>query len=195
MKSTVLENLEKDNKFKRLFVPRSYILKNLAMVAPACLLFLGLFGVIYLQNINQLVSWYAIPYIVIFAVGTVWLKAVRQHITRTAINKEGAFLVCWAAPVEVKDKKQYFIFSTGSRRHDRYYIENLRKESGSEKCMEKASSVKHGKAIPIENDIYISALKATDLKRKNPRKDDSESFPVLYVDDKHIYCVQGRYLN
>ena len=77
MKANDYAKLEKDYDFKRHYFNNTFWWKTLLMVPPICFLFVGLVGIIYLFNSDMLVSWYIIPYLFLFTVGTIWLKALK----------------------------------------------------------------------------------------------------------------------
>lgn len=200
MISTTLADLEKDTKFKRLTIPRSYFLKSILIWAPALLLFIGLFGALYLFNLGMLISWYSIFYLVCFVLGTIWLKAIREYIAKTAMKKDGAFLACWATPIQEYKSGEYFIFTTGNRRHDKFFIENIKKELNADRSMYLNGKLKKNQAVSISSligsseNVYLVSLSKTITKRRNPNRNLGESLPILYIDDKHISPIAGRYL-
>lgn len=199
MKSTILSDLEKDRKFKRNNFPSSLFYTNFLFIAPSLLIFCGLAGALYLFKINQLISLIVIPYIVLFVIGTIWLKSIRLHIVRSKIDNEDSFLTCWAIPVQEEKNISYFLFTTNNKRHDKYYIENLKKKIKID-FEEYIQNIKKGQSIFLSSDsiteekVYLGALDNSIIKRKNPNRSEGENLPILFIDEKHIDVIQGRHL-
>ena len=193
MKSTIFADLEKDKKFKRANMPLSAIYKNILVIAPILLIFIGLLGVLFLLEKNQLISYYSIYYIICFILGTIWLKSIRQYIANKNINKENSYLVCWGVPFKEDKKRIYLLFSTSAKRHDKYYIENISKKADTIPTAKKDGYIK---LIDIEKEKNICSVSIAKsiIKRRNPNWVYPENLPILYIDDRHVVPVSGRYL-
>ena len=195
MKSTVLADLERDRDFKRIVFPNSFVYKNFLIVAPVFLLFIGLAGIVFLLKQNMLISYYTIFYLVCFVLGTIWLKAIRKLIVSKEISKPGTFLTCWGSQLKEEKDKIYFIFTTGTRRHDKIYIEH-EKENRSGDILK----IKNGQAyflsdMGAERELYITAISKTLIKKRNPNWKASLGLPLIFINRKHVSPIAGRYLN
>jgi hypothetical protein len=67
---------------------RWFWFKQAAIYPPSFVLFFSLFGLIYLLNYNMLLSGYAIPFIILFLAGAVWLKMVKRYIEKQMKNEK-----------------------------------------------------------------------------------------------------------
>jgi ABC-type bacteriocin/lantibiotic exporter with double-glycine peptidase domain len=72
---------------KRKKLPRCFWFRQAAIYPPALVLFFALFGLIYLLNSNMLLTVYAIPFLLVFLLGAVWLKTVKRYILKQQENK------------------------------------------------------------------------------------------------------------
>ncbi|MFV0467382.1 MAG: hypothetical protein ACK5MK_00480 [Dysgonomonas sp.] len=200
MKSSKLAELEKDRKFKRLNFPLSYLYLNVLILAPVLVLFIGLLGILYLTKNDLLLSWYSIFYIVCFVLGTIWLKSISEIVIKKSINNPDAYLATWAAPIGEIGNKVYLIFTTGNKRHDKFYIENIRKKLSDDDCTELCSKANKKHAVSLteqlmtDDDVLLTIQTKAIIKRRNPNWKSDESLPILYVDSKHMSPIAGRYL-
>jgi hypothetical protein len=62
--------------------PLWFWFKQPAIYPPSILLFFALFGLIYLLSYDKLLTLYALPFFLLFAVGIFWLRAVKRYIER-----------------------------------------------------------------------------------------------------------------
>ncbi len=127
MNADKIHRLEKNEKFKRKFYSKD-IWKNYAIVPPSLIIFVALFGSIYLFNLDLLVSLYIIPFVVLLVLGTVWLKATRKYLINQKISENQTFVICLVIPLMKKDGKTIMIFSTKNNRLNKYYLEKEKKE-------------------------------------------------------------------
>ena len=198
MKANDYAKLEKDYDFKRHYFNNTFWWKTLLMVPPICFLFVGLVGIIYLFNSDMLVSWYIIPYLFLFTVGTIWLKALKRHIFKAAMTTEGAFHICLAAPLGDKGDYTYAAFVNNTRRHDKYYITNLVKDVSLHDLLAKHEVSFKKQAILIhdeesDSDIYVKAYPKKEINKRNAGWSISEGyFPVLYINDKNVPIIRRK---
>jgi hypothetical protein len=61
---------------------RWFWFKQPAIYPPSILLFFALFGLIYLLNYDKLITVYALPFFLLFAVGVIWLRMVKRYVDR-----------------------------------------------------------------------------------------------------------------
>ena len=198
MKTNEYSKLEKDYDFKRSYLNKTLWWKNILMVAPVCFLFAGLVGILYLFNSDLLVSFYTIPYLTLFIIGTIWLKAMKKHLQKVVMAREGAFHICLAASVGDKDGYTYAIFVNNTRRYDKYYITNLAKEISLHDFLTKNDAPFKHKAILIhdeesDTDMYMRAYPKKEIANKNIGWSTDEGyFPVLYINDKDVPVIKRK---
>lgn len=199
MEKKTLSELEKDRKFKRAAIPTSFVYKNFLIVAPCLVIFVGLLGILFLMKNNLLLSYYSIFYIACFLLGTIWLKSIRQYIVNNIFKKENGFLTCWAALIKEDKKNAYYIFTTGNKRHDYFYIEKIKKNIDNEPELFLSEKIKHTSVVSITNilmsdqDVYITKQSKSMIKRRNPNYSFDKSLPLLVIDQKHVSPIPGRY--
>lgn len=198
MKQDDYSRLEKSYDFKRNYINETKWWASPLFIAPALLLFVGLVGILYLFRSDMLVSLYIIPYLLIFMVGTIWLKAVKKHIQKTMIKKEGSFLICVAHPVSEKNGYLYSIFTTDRYRHNKHYLNNIVK-SLSESNITDNEQAKN-KAIVMhdeesDTDYYVKAFPIKDIKKRNKDWKSEDNFPVLFIDEKYVSIIKAKDFN
>lgn len=197
MKPNDYAKLEKDYSFKKSYLTDTPWWINLLMVAPVCLLFVGLIGILYLFNLDKLVSWYIIPYLLLFVVGTILLKAIKKHIQKTAINKPDSFLICLAKPIAEKEGYTYIAFVKDSHRHNKHYIANELKDISPDDILNNYDKAFRKKTMLIHNDetnsdLYIRAYTNRDLNRRSATWREDQLIPVLYIDDKYTFIIKKK---
>lgn len=195
MKQDDYSRLEKNYDFKRIYVKETLWWASPLFIAPALILFAGLAGIIYLLRSDMLVSLYVIPYLLLFVVGTIWLKAIKKHIQKTMMNKDGSFLVCIAHPVSEKNGYTYAVFTTDKYRHNKHYLNNTVNVL-SEKNISDNEQVKK-KAILMHNDesdtnYYLRAFPVKDIRKRNKGWSSDDIFPVLFIDEKHVPILKDK---
>ncbi|MDR2953718.1 MAG: hypothetical protein LBV43_01385 [Prevotella sp.] len=200
MKPDDYAKLEKDYSFKRSYLNNTPWWKNLAMLPPVLLLFAGLIGILYLFRNDMLASLYIIPYIVLFVLGTIFLKTTKGYIQKQKINKEGAFRVCLAKPFWEKSGHVYVAFVTDSHRYNKHYINNLVKNISLDSIIEKYSpSMKRQSHLVHDEesnmDFYIRIYDDKDITKRNATWRDEYLFPVLYIDDQYTYIIKKKDLS
>lgn len=190
--------LEKDYSFKKSYLDQTLWWKNILIIPPICLLFVGLVGILYLFNVDKLVSIYIIPYVAVFAIGTIWLKAIKKHIQKVMMTAHGAFNICLAKPIGEKDGYTYVAFTNDHHRHDKYYINNLVNDISLEKLLlEQKVSLKR-KSVQITHDkesgasFYIRAYFNKDIDKRNASWRENDHFPVLYIDERYTPIIKKR---
>ncbi|MDL2214693.1 hypothetical protein LJC00_00700 [Dysgonomonas sp. OttesenSCG-928-M03] len=127
MNNNNIKELENSVKLKKRIFSKN-IWKNYAIIPPAIVLFTGILGVVYLLNIDKLLTWYAIPFLVIFALGTIWLKSTRRYLINKKISDSNEFLICLSIPLIKKENKTIMLFSTGKNRNNKHYLEKEKKD-------------------------------------------------------------------
>ena len=196
MKPNDYIKLEKDFDFKRAYLNQTMWWKNILMVPPICLLFIGLVGMLYLFHYDKLASLYVIPYLAVFLIGTILLKAIKKHIQKTIMTTKDAFHICLAKSIGEKEGYIYTTFVNNSRRHDKYYITNLAKDISLDDLLstQPAPFKKRSVLIKSDNDteIYVRAYFKKDIDKRNRDWKEEEYFPVLYIDTKYTFIVKKK---
>lgn len=151
-----VSKLENDLKFKKKVFGR-VVWKNYAIFPPIIVLFGGILGIVYLMNIDKLVSLYVIPFVVVFALGTVWLKATRRFLIKQKMDSREPMAISLAIPFKEVGGNIFLLFSTGRNRNNKYFLEKEKNDLliGSEIDLKKVST----KPFCIDNgDLYLVRL-------------------------------------
>lgn len=193
-------NLEKDYSFKKSYLNNTLWWKNVLMVPPTLLLFIGLAGILYLFQLDKLVSLYIIPYLILFVVGTVLLKAIKKHIQKSKMTVAGSFHICLAKPIWEKSGFVYTIFTNDTHRHNKHYINNLANKISAEILAEEYGLSPKNKSVLIHDDdnnsdYYIRIFEAKDISKRNKSWREDYVIPVLYIDDKYTFIVKKKDMN
>ncbi len=158
MNSDKITKLENSIKLKKKIFGKN-IWKNYAIVPPAIVMFGGILGIIYLYNIDKLISLHAIPFVFIFVLGTVWLKSVRKYIIDKKIENSSDFLLCLSISLLKEGGKTIILFSTGKNRNNKYYLEKEKKNILDQENTNKELLEVDNKPKQIgTTDIYIVQL-------------------------------------
>jgi len=203
MKTDVLNKLEKDSKLKKKYLPKYFWLKNMAIYPPCIFLFFALFGLIYLLNYDMLLTYHAIPFAVLFALATIWLKTTRRYVLKKLFEKPDSYLICLAKNVKEQSGWIYVIFTTGSKRHNKYYIQNLAKELESSDILEtdgdnlKESAKRKAEKLSSEffdssDEVYIKAFKKDDMTKSGYSYNTSEVIPVFFIENGDILLIKSK---
>lgn len=198
MKPNDYAALEKDYNFKRNYLNKTLWWKNLPMLPPVLIMFIGLAGLLYLFQYDKLLSLYTIPYVLLFAVGTIWLKAMKKHLQKAAMAVPGAFHVCLAATIGEKQDTLYAVFVNNTRRYDKYYITNLARNMSLHEILLENEALFYKKAVLIhdkenDTDIYVRAYAKRNVIRQNAGWSFDEGyFPVLFIDEENVPVIKRK---
>jgi hypothetical protein len=190
--------LEKDYNFKKSYLNKTLWWKNLSMLPPVLIMFVGLAGLLYLFQYDKLYSLYAIPYILLFAIGTIWLKAIKKYLQKAAMAVPEAFHVCLAATIGEKKDILYAAFVNNTRRYDKYYITNLARNISLHEILSENKEPFLKKAVLIhdkesDTDIYVRAYAKQDVVKQNAGWSlDEGYFPVLFIDEKNVPVIKRK---
>ncbi|MFV0419559.1 MAG: hypothetical protein ACK5KT_12630 [Dysgonomonas sp.] len=200
MKPESYAKLEKDYSFKRSYLNNTPWWKNILMVPPILLLFVGLAGILYLFHLDKLVSLYILPYLVLFVIGTVLLKATKKHIQKTKMTVPESFRVCLAKPIWEKSGLVYTIYANDTHRHNKHYINNLvNKISADEFAGEHGSAPKDKSLLIHDNennaDYYLRIFEAKNITKRNQSWREEYLFPILHIDDKYTFIIKKKDLS
>lgn len=194
MNTDRIQQLEKNKKFKRKFYAKE-VWKNYAVVPPSGILFIALFGFLYLFNVDRLVSLYTIPFIVLLIVGTIWLKATRKYILNQKLLDDNSFAICLTVPLMQKNGRTIMMFSAGNNRLNKYYLEKEKKEilkrfEDNPNYVDFTSSKNSLQIIP-DTDIYVIYPSIID-RILNKSKSLTVNRYVIFNNSKKIKYVTLR---
>lgn len=194
-----LSALEGNEKFRKSYLPNYFWLRNPGIFPPSSLIFLALLGLIYLLNSDRLFTYYAIPFAVILVLGAIWLKMAKKLILKNLSNSADAYKVCLSTRITNENNISYIVFTTGTKRHNKYFIQTARKEieesgllQGEAFAALKSKSQKEIQLIPEEytggwDNILLKAIKKEVL---NPVEENL--YPVVYLTPKDIVPLKKR---
>lgn len=199
MTANNLIKLESNIAFKKDYLNKTGWWKNARIIPPFIFLFLGLFGLIYLMKVNMLISLYAIPFVLVFAIATIWLKTIKKYIVTTQTSAPGSYIVCMAKAVEADDKYAYVVFMADAKRHYEHNITKFAKElllSLQPDIKQQATK----KVVRLHDetsgaDFNLKALKLKDIYKEHKGWDENQCIPVIFIDLEHTYVVKKKYLD
>lgn len=189
MNADKLQRLEKSKKFKKRFYNKE-VWRNYAIIPPSMVLFVSLFGILYLLNLDRLVSIYAIPCVIFLILGTMWLKAVRRYILTQKISEDKVFLICLSIPLVQNNGKGIAVFSVGNNRHNKGYLEKKRKEIFDSISLDSDLTSKSGLQLIPNTDIYIVIPSFVDRVRNRLKKDTVRY--VVFNDSNKVKDIKIR---
>ena len=197
MKPNDYAKLEKDSDFKKNYLKETPWWKSVLIIAPIFLLFIGLAGMLYLFHLDRLLSLYAIPYVLIFFIGTIWIKAIKKHLQKVIMTKPNSFQICLATPIEEKNGYVYAAFVNDTHRYNKHYVKNIVSNLSpeeiseiSEKSLKKEATLIH--STETNTDFYVREFPLKDLNKRNHSWRDEECFEVLYIDKKIIPIIKKK---
>ncbi|MBB4037410.1 hypothetical protein GGR21_003327 [Dysgonomonas hofstadii] len=197
MRADDYAKLEKDIKFKKSYLSNTTWWKDGAIIAPIVLMFGGLVGILYLFNMDKLISISAIPYLLLFAVGTILFKAIKMNLQKRKMAEPGAFHICVAVPVGEENGYTYAVFTNDTHRYNKHYIKNIAKETLLDSIPETDKITCRKKTIlaerPEQGDKYcIRAYKTKDINKQNINWRNDDYFPVLFIDENNTPVIKSK---
>lgn len=195
MKQIDYSKLEKSNAFKKSYYSKTIWWFHLSMIAPLLLIFIGTVGLVYLVKQQLLASFYTIPYFLLFILGTVLLRVVKQHLFKTTVDKENSYLICVAKNIEEKDGYVYTLFVTDKRRHDANVVSHLSKKIDCAKLVSDHQLAAQKTAILIDDEktgenFYLRAYAIYNINKRCADWKEKGSFAVLYIDERNVPIVK-----
>ena len=148
------------------------------------------------QN-DKLWDWYSIPYIAILVIGAIWLKAIKNHLQKKILNDKDKFLTCAARAIGDKGGYYYFIFSTGSKRHNETLINQLAESLDINSISEEQLSASKKQMVEIstmetETTIYMKAISVNRVLKTNRENIRTGVTPLLYISPKDIFVIRRK---
>lgn len=191
MNNDRISKVEKSIKLRKKIYEKN-IWKNYALVPPSIVIFAGVLGISYLLNLDKLFSVYTIPFALIFVIGTIWLKSTKKYLLNQKIEKSSELKVCLTIPFTKFEKEEFILFSTGSNRNNKYFLEKEKKtilenkDYLSQKTDLKTSLIQYN-----DTDLYIARLP---VKRKYSGQLNNEYW-VIYKNDNSLNFFTTAELN
>jgi len=198
MNTSDLVKLESNKALKKDYLNKTPWWKTILIVPPICFLFIGLAGLLYLFKVEMLISLYAIPFVILFAIGTIWLKTLKRHIVNTSITAQGSFLTCASRSIHSDANHAYLVFVTTPQRHYEHYISKLVKSLTEEEI---SSITSQAGKYPVllhndehDTDFYVKAFSLKEIRKQRKNWHEDDAVPLLFIDEKHVYVINTKYL-
>lgn len=172
-----LKDLENNAKLKQKYYAKG-IWKNYAFVPPTLIVFIGLFGLLYLFKDDLLISFYSIPFALILLLGAIWIKSTKRYLINQRKEKSKTFVICKAVPLTYGNS-DLIMFASGNNRHNNYYIEKKKNEFEEQYGITDRLNINELTKL-ADSDIIVlpaSKLKKGILKTKRA---DNNNFLLIY---------------
>lgn len=207
MKTTKFTQLENDNNFKKKYLGKYFWLKQSAIYPPSLIIFGALFALIYLLNLDLLISVYTIPFALMLLLGAIWLKSVKRFVLKKLFEKEDSFLICLSKLTIIDNNRLlWMVFTTSRKRHEKCYAENLRKELEAVNFFESDLFINWAKGrktkaflIPAdvinEEEVYLMVYTRSEVRKSNVTWEEDEVLPLLYIDNNEVVVIKKRDLD
>lgn len=204
MKGVDLKKIENNTKIKKKYLPKHFWLKSGGIYPPSIFLFFALFGLVYLLNYDLLLTFYAIPFVVLFLLATIWLKTTKKYILNKLFAEEGTYLVCLSAVVKEDDKLITSVFTTNSTRHNKYFARDLAKQIQESNIIDSdlftnRKGIEKNKAVLVvdENNllpsnVYIVHLNKAEILKARAGWSSDEVFPLFYVQNNQVLLINHK---
>lgn len=197
MKPSEYKKLEDNKPFKRHYMNKTLWWKNFLIIAPACLIFIGLAGIMHMSYNDRLWTLISIPYIVVFALGTIWLKAIKKYIQDRILSKTDSYLACAAKNLGNYKGRYYFVFSKDSKRHNEPLINQLGQELSIDSFSEEQLNSAKKASIEIETSeketqMYLRGLTVGYVTKANKQSVSEGITPLLFVSLKDVFVIREK---
>lgn len=183
-----VKKLEKDKGFKRSFFGK-LVWRKYALVPPALVLFVSLFGVVYMYNTDRLISYYCLPFIVFLLLSTIWFKSTRKYLIKQDVDRDDEFAICLVLPLLKERGNQYYLFSTGANRLNKYFLEKAKAEilESKDKYLPEIERASKTSFLRLE-DMDICVVSNLKIKRNlfpvSSKHTGENRYLVYYGEDK-----------
>ncbi|MEN9918423.1 MAG: hypothetical protein RL662_859 [Bacteroidota bacterium] len=183
-----IERLEKNIQLKKKILGKN-IWRNYAIVPPSLILFIGILGILSLYNMDKLFSLYTIPFIILFVLGTIWLKSTKKYLINKVILNNTSIQVCRTIPLITEDKKTVLLFSTNKNRNNKNYLE---KEKGE--IIKGEINIKNIKktSTPIDNSESKMILLPRFIQLLKQRYTTSNEYWIAYINNQEIHFLSSK---
>jgi len=165
MTSEQLSNIEKNIKFKR-YICAQELWKNYALVPPFIVLFGSLFGLIYLLNTDMLISWYSVPSVILFILGTIWFKFTRRFLIEKKSKEITSIKICVPTFLDFAEERNIYFFTASRNRNNSVFADK--------------EKLKLFQNEDFENFVHTYMPKNSYLK------------PYLYKEDKFLFRKKNK---
>lgn len=198
MQKSDYKSLEQDVKFKRAYLSKIPWWKNILLVSPTLLLFVGIAGIVHFSSSDMLFSWRSSPYIGIFVLGALWLRYVKNHLQKSFLKRHKSFLCCIAVQIGEKEGYYYYLFSKGEQRYNKHQAEKTASAISFEQLPEQILSDAKKRSIPIAesntDDVRLYAIAKNTIMKEYKKSDKHTIIPLVYVADKHIFPINQKFI-
>ncbi len=198
MRPTEYQKLEDNKAFKRYYLSKTLWWTEYAFVPPALLIFIGLAGVIHMAYNELLWSWRGAPYVLVFALGAIWLKATKRHVQNKILGDKSKYLLCAGRAVFDAEGRYYFIFSKDSKRHNETLMNKLAGTLSQDSFTADQLKEAKKKAIKISVDgdtdaeVYLRGIQVSSVLKANRANITDGITPLIYVSDKGVFVVRNK---
>ncbi|SHG20240.1 hypothetical protein [Dysgonomonas macrotermitis] len=188
-----IKNLEQNKAFKRSFFSKS-VWRKYALFPPALVLFVALFGVVYLYNMDQLISYYCIPFLVVLLLATIWFKSTRKYLINQELNNGESFQICLVLPLKKEKGIQYKVFTPGANRLNRYFLEKKQKELLNDpgKYQTLAENLKDRQVVELENEGVCITVEKQKMRWLSPRPMTNVDEYIVYYKNNIVSSISNR---
>lgn len=179
MNNDRINKLENNYKFKKNVFGKG-IWKNYSFIPPSLLLFVGILGIMYLLQMDKLLTWHSIPFFAVFLAGTIWFKATKKYLIEKKISEATSFLVCLCVPFGRKGNDSVFLFSTGKNRNNKYYLEKEKKDA-SDKYPDCDFVNVRNKAVGTDQpELYLTMISSAQKRRLADKNRNTDNYWLVY---------------
>lgn len=184
-----LREQEKNRAFRYAHIPFYVCWKSPLLIAPSMLLFMSIFSILYLQNTDRLLNWYSLIYIAIFAIATLWFKAVQRHLKRQFILAPENILITTALPIVVDQYRVYVLIGTSHERHSEKHAQDLL-TSQKNSYADLIPKLREGDTLPLDNHVRIGCIRKRLVTKALPQWSEKETFPCVLIAQSRIKPLQ-----
>ena len=128
----------------------------------------------------------------LFLFATLWFKTLKKHIQNKFFETPDSFLICAATILEEDDKMVYLIFTTQSKRHNKFFIEAESKdlvtknflssnEYNKAKKLSKKTAQKLTNKEYSQDEILLKAFNKTEFLKNKTYLTHEKTAPILHT--------------
>lgn len=192
MKTEVLSKLESDFRLKKKYLPKFFWAKNAAIYPPSIFIFFSLFGLLYLLSYDMLMTYYAIPFVLLFLLATIWLKNTKRYVLRKLFEQKNLFVICLGRIVKNQENKVFVLLTNGGKRHNKYFLQHLEKEVDLEGLVGDEVLEVEDIASSEDSVTYIKYLKKANVLKSGYVCNAGEFIPMFYVGDGNFVLIKRK---
>lgn len=193
-----LKKIEKNKSFRKYFFGK-LVWTRYALVPPGLVLFMSLFSVVYLFNIDMLISYFCIPFLLLLLLSTIWFKTTRKYLINKDVEKGNATTLCMTLPLFNHNGKMYYVFFNNENRFNKFLLDKTQKEiiKNKEDYYHIIENLKKGEFMPImlENANITVNLKWSKSLLINKNSKSNDKFVVVYNKSKIRAITEHQLFN